>query len=133
MSDWSPPDPVVQAGQHGGAVAPPFKHRRHRQAVSAYPTPSLFCGESGVVRCTSARTCPSVFFASCRPTSQQNEPPPVQIEDLSFRKQKTIQMRYVVSVKSNWNSQGYHVVFFFYPDCHFWYIPLFGWICNVFF
>lgn len=39
MFDWPPPDPVLSAGQHGGVVASPFKHRRHREAVSAHPAP----------------------------------------------------------------------------------------------
>lgn len=73
MFDWPPSDLVLPAGQHGGVVAPPFKHRRHRQAVSAHPI-ALFRREPGILRWTYEETRPSVFFASCRLTSQQNEP-----------------------------------------------------------
>lgn len=38
VSDRPPPDPVLPAGQHGGAVAPALQHRRHRQAI---------CGTTG--------------------------------------------------------------------------------------
>lgn len=106
MSNWPPPDPVLPAGQHGGVVAPPFKHRCHRQAVSAHPAPCA-AGNLGSVGGGPWGNPPRCF--PCAQTSHQSKPCPAQTEDLSFRKQKTIHMRALASLKSGWHPQGYHM------------------------